>query len=457
MEKIIREETIRDNHFNPSNLWRNQSVKKIIIDLCDIIEERDPLTNAFLPEPARRNRLLNDLSSLSAKYPQESDRPALYGLPVAVKDIYRVDGFDTLCGSRLPAHLFAGPEASAVTRLKAAGALILGKTVTTEFAWFQPGPTRNPHNPDHTPGGSSSGSAAAVAAGMAPVALGTQTIGSVIRPAAYCGIVGVKPSAHSIPTDGIIPFSPTFDQAGYFTKDLDTAEAIASVMCDEWSSQPAPANVADASQPTEIDHQAQNTLVIGIPDKAFIEQADAEIVNTFQQVVEDLKAAGHCLTTTNLFADIKRINREHKAIAAREFAMVHAEWYSAYAHLYGEQSIKLIQDGREVSEGEVPAILSHRQALQNDVGHRMKQEGIDLWISPAATSLPPKGLTSTGSPLMNLPWTFLGLPCISLPIPNTGLPLPVGLQCSGRMNGLRELIRQARVIEQVLGARHHRS
>lgn len=428
-------------------------MEKIITSLCDIIEQNDPSINAFLPEPGRRVRLMNDLASLATMHPEKTKRPALYGLPIAVKDIYRVDGFDTFCGSKLPAHLFAGHEASAVSRLKAAGALILGKTVTTEFAWFQPGPTRNPCNPAHTPGGSSSGSAAAVAAGMAPIALGTQTIGSVIRPAAYCGIIGIKPSALSIPTDGIIPFSPTFDQAGYFTRDLDTAEAIAKVICDEW---PAKDTSAPATAPyglSRSDHQQQKTLTIGIPDNTFMEQADVEILNTFHKVVKDLKAAGHRLVSTNLFADIKRINRQHKAIAAREFAMVHAGWYAEFGHLYGEHSVNLIQEGREVSESEVPTILAHRQALQKDLESRMHRDGIDLWISPSATSLPPKGLTSTGSPLMNLPWTFLGLPCISLPIPNTGLPLPVGLQCSGRINGLQELLLHARVIQQNLQTR----
>ncbi len=429
-----------------------KSVEKIITDLCTLIEQRDPSINAFLPEPDRRTRLLNDLEALSEKYPADADRPALYGLPVAVKDIYRVDGFDTLCGSKLPAHLFAGPESSAVTRLKTAGALILGKTVTTEFAWFQPGATRNPHNPDHTPGGSSSGSAAAVAAGMAPLALGTQTIGSVIRPAAYCGIIGVKPSAQSVPTDGIIPFSPTFDQAGYFARDLDTAEAVASVICDEWCAKDTPKPAATSPGLTKTDHREQKTLTMGIPDNAFLALADGEILNTFLNVIGGLKAAGHRVVATSLFADIKRINREHKAVAALEFAKVHAGWYAEFGHLFGEHSIKLIQEGREVSESSLPAILAHRQALQKDIDSRMAGEGIDLWISPSATSLPPRGLTSTGSPLMNLPWTFAGLPCLSLPIPDAGLPLPVGLQCCGRMNGLRELFGYARIIEQALRA-----
>ena len=153
---------------------------------------------------------------------------------MGVKDIIRVDGFPTRAGSRLPPHLFAGPQAACVTALRRAGALVLGKTVTTEFAGFEPGPTANPHRPGHTPGGSSSGSAAAVAAGYCPLALGTQTIGSVIRPAAFCGIVGFKPSLGRIATAGLVDFSPAVDTVGIFTQDLAGMGSVAAVLCGEW-------------------------------------------------------------------------------------------------------------------------------------------------------------------------------------------------------------------------------
>ena len=150
--------------------------------ICDRIDAEEPLIQAFVPEPARRQRLTDAAKELLSRFPDPADRPPLFGQLVGVKDIFRVDGFATQAGSQLPATLFAGAEAAVVTRLKESGALIAGKTVTTEFAYFQPGPTRNPRNPAHTPGGSSSGSAAGVAAGFFPLALGTQTIGSIIRP-----------------------------------------------------------------------------------------------------------------------------------------------------------------------------------------------------------------------------------------------------------------------------------
>jgi Asp-tRNA(Asn)/Glu-tRNA(Gln) amidotransferase A subunit family amidase len=154
-------------------------------ELCNRIDQMNQLLEALLPEEDRRARLQNDAQALQARYPDPASRPPLYGIPIGVKDTFRVDGFPTQAGSQLPPNLFAGTEAECVTLLRAAGALILGKTVTTEFAYFEPGPTRNPHHLEHTPGGSSSGSVAAVAAGLCPLALGTQVIGSTIRPAAY--------------------------------------------------------------------------------------------------------------------------------------------------------------------------------------------------------------------------------------------------------------------------------
>ena len=151
-------------------------------EMCDRLEKLDSHIEAMLPEPDRRSRLRSEATALQARYPDPANRPPLYGALVAVKDIFHVSGFVTAAGSEVPPELFAGPEATCVQMLRDAGALILGKSVTTEFAYFEPGPTRNPHNLSHTPGGSSSGSAAAVAAGLCTLSLGTQTIGSVIRP-----------------------------------------------------------------------------------------------------------------------------------------------------------------------------------------------------------------------------------------------------------------------------------
>jgi len=167
-----------------------EQVHKALEQLEERFAQREPSVRAFLLEPGRFKRLRREADEAFAKHPNPHTRGPLFGVPLGVKDVFHVDGLPTRAGSRLPPEELTGQQAGAVARLRAEGALIAGKTVTTEFSYYTAGPTRNPHHTLHTPGGSSSGSAAAVAAGLCPVALGTQTIGSIIRPAAYCGVVG---------------------------------------------------------------------------------------------------------------------------------------------------------------------------------------------------------------------------------------------------------------------------
>lgn len=198
--------------------------------LCTRIDRIDPVIRAFVPEPGRYERLAVEAHTLAAR----GGAGRLYGVPVGVKDVIHVAGLPTHAGSALPPGVLGGPEATLVTRVREAGALIAGKTVTAEFAVAAPGPTRNPRSLAHTPGGSSSGSAAAVAAGLVPLALGTQTIASVIRPAAYCGVVGFRPTYGRIPVDGVIAYAPSLDTPGFFTADVASARLAADVLVDGW-------------------------------------------------------------------------------------------------------------------------------------------------------------------------------------------------------------------------------
>lgn len=202
------------------------AVTDLVARTCDRIDRLDARIKAFVREPDRRGRLAAEAAA--------APPGVLSGVMVGVKDIVRIDGMDTRAGSAVPPEVLAGPQAPLVDRLRAAGALVAGKTVTAEFAVTAPGPTRNPHNTAHTPGGSSSGSAAAVAAGMVPLAVGTQTVGSVVRPAAYCGVVGFKPSFGRVPVDGVIANAPSFDTVGVLAADVAMATRGASVLCDDW-------------------------------------------------------------------------------------------------------------------------------------------------------------------------------------------------------------------------------
>ena len=230
---------------------------------------------AFLPEEHRFERLRREAARLQQDFPRPGERPPLYGVPVGVKDIFHVEGFATRAGSRLPPEVLAGPEAPSISRLKRAGALIMGKTVSTEFAYFAPGPTRNPRAPDRTPGGSSSGSAAAVAAGLCPLALGTQTIGSISRPASFCGVVGYKPSYERISREGVIPLAAEADHVGFFTPDAAGAAAVAECLVAGWRA------VTPLSRP-----------VVGIPVGPFLERASGETRILLGAVCERLIAAG---------------------------------------------------------------------------------------------------------------------------------------------------------------------
>src|SRR6266540_7274193 len=202
--------------------------------LLDRIEALDPVLLALLPEPGRRQRLHADAAELLARHPDPGDRLPLFGALVGIKDVLRVDGLPTSAGSSLPADDLAGAESAAVRSLRAAGALLLGKTRTAEFAYAAPGPTRNPYDPDHTPGGSSHGSAAGVAAGFFPLSLGTQTIGSIIRPAAFCGVAGFVPTYGRIPVDGTLHVSRSLDRVGPFAGDAAGILLAAAALISRW-------------------------------------------------------------------------------------------------------------------------------------------------------------------------------------------------------------------------------
>ncbi len=388
-----------------------------IDEICDHIDATDPSLHALLPETDRRSRLKTDAAALQARFSDPANRPPLYGIPIGVKDTFRVDGFPTQAGSQLPPELFVAPEATCVTMLKAAGALILGKTVTTEFAYFEPGPTRNPHNLNHSPGGSSSGSVAAVAAGFCPLALGTQVIGSTIRPAAYCGIVGFKPTYGRIPTAGLVKCADSVEHVGYFTQDVAGSSYVASLLCSNWRAQ---------------DLAPSKTLpVLGIPDGPYLAQASTEALAEFENQLSLLVNAGYTVRRVHAFNDIEEINRHHTRMVFAEMAQIHTSWFAQYESLYRPRTAAALREGQTVGAEELAQARAGRAIVRADVEARMKQAGIDLWVSPSTTGPAPEGLESTGSPIMNLPWTYAGLPAITLPAGLAANKLPLGLQCVG--------------------------
>jgi Asp-tRNA(Asn)/Glu-tRNA(Gln) amidotransferase A subunit family amidase len=410
-------------------------LSEFLRDLEARFDQIEPQVGAFLPEPGRFERLGREAGELSERHPQTRARPELYAAPVGVKDIFHLQGFETRAGSRLPSELFHGPDGPAVTRLRASGALVVGKTVTTEFAYFAPGPTRNPRDLRRTPGGSSSGSAAAVAAGLCSLALGTQTIGSIIRPAAYCGIVGFKPTRDRIPRDGVIPLSPSLDHVGYFAPDVESALLAAPALLDAWK------GVPERGRPR-----------LGVPEGPYLSFAHGAALRRLRSAVRSLEEDGYEVRAVSVMQDFERIKTQHETLVAVEAAGVHAQWFSEHRDLYHPKTAELILRGQRVSSDDARSARVGRDGLREALAAPMRREGIDLWISPSATGTAPLGLERTGDPVMNLPWTYAGLPTATVPSGTDADGLPYGLQLSGAWGEDEALLSWAGAIAAVLGA-----
>jgi len=395
--------------------------------------EREPNVLALLPEENRFTRLHDDADTLLLAYPDLIKRPILFGALVGVKDIFQVEGFITQAGSRLPSNLLQGAEAASVTRLQEVGALIFGKTVTTEFAYFFPGPTRNPHNSEHTPGGSSSGSAAAVAAGFCHLALGTQTIGSIVRPAAFCGVVGFKPTYDRISREGVIPLSPSLDHIGFFTPDVETAKHAASVLIGDWRLE------TTDRKPT-----------LGISEGPYLASASDYALTCFNAICDSLTQAGYELRRVPVMDDFQEIRDRHDVIMSAEAAEVHTDWFMQHQDLYSPKFTELIKRGQSITSPQLKDAFTARDAFRDQMTQTMNDNQIDLWICPPAVGPAPKGLDSTGDPVLCLPWTQIGFPAINLPAGKNDEGLPMGLQLVGKWNTDEALLAWAKDIEKIV-------
>lgn len=401
--------------------------------LAALFDAREPQVLAFLPEDGRFERLRREARELAARHPDPARRPPLFGVTLGVKDALHADGFPTRAGSRLPPEVLTGPQGPCVAALRRAGALVMGKTVTTEFTYFAPGPTRNPHHPGHTPGGSSSGSAAAVAAGFVPLALGTQTIGSITRPAAFCGVVGFKASYDRVSRVGSVPLAPSLDHVGCFTADVAGAARVAPLVVHSWR-----------------DARPESRPVLGVPEGPYLEKASPEGLAHFRDVCRRLADAGYRVEPVAAFSDLEDVRARHDLIVAAEAARVHESWYPRYGELYQEKTAELIRRGRTIAAADLDRALAGRESLRAELTALMDAHHLDLWISPAAPGPAPEGLGWTGDPVMNLPWTQAGLPTLGLPSGTSAEGLPLGLQLAGRWYADEALLAWAADLEKAL-------
>jgi Asp-tRNA(Asn)/Glu-tRNA(Gln) amidotransferase A subunit family amidase len=364
----------------------------------------------------------------------------LHGVPVGIKDIFDTADMPTENGSVLHAGRTPSRDATAVARLRAAGAVIMGKTVTTEFAYFGPGKTRNPHNPDHTPGGSSSGSAAAVAAEMVPLALGSQTNGSTIRPAAFCGVLGFKPTHGLISRRGVLTLSRTLDHVGLFARTIDDIALLAEQLVgyDERDPDTRPrARIPFVEVAAEEPPLPPMFAFVRTPHWT---HADEETKEGFAELIE---ALGDRVEEIELFPSAADAWTWHQTIMEAEMAAnLEREWEKGQDRL-SETLRALLERGREVRAVNYQHAVARIRPMHESFVELFEQR-YDAILTPAASGAAPRGLASTGDPAFCTLWTLCGMPAISLPLLQSTSGLPLGVQLVGPRHGDARLLRTAR-------------
>ncbi|CAD5374888.1 Amidase [Rubrivivax sp. A210] len=391
-------------------LQRRELRAETLVRAClERIAEREPLLQAFAvvdAEGALAQARVLDAGAV---------RGPLHGLPLGVKDLIDTADLPTAYGSPIYAGYRPRADAAVVALCREAGAIVLGKTVTTEFATYQPGPTRNPHNPGHTPGGSSSGSAAAVAAGMLPLALGTQTAGSVIRPAAFCGVVGFKPGFGRLPRGGVKSLAETLDTVGFFARGVADAALLAAVLTGDQRLMPG------------VDTAAPRLGLCPTPDWSL---ADADTRAAWAQALAVLAPQAAACADVVLPADFAALAPLQKSLMAHEAARALAWERQHHAARLSAPLQALLAEGLAISGAEQAGMRAQVQALRRPVDALFVNH--DVLLAPSAPGCAPAGLQSTGDPVFCRPWSALGLPCVHLPFARGAGGLPLGLQLVGR-------------------------
>jgi Asp-tRNA(Asn)/Glu-tRNA(Gln) amidotransferase A subunit family amidase len=389
---------------------------------------------AFLdPDLARRQAERADQHRRSGK-----PLGPLHGIPVGVKDIIDTADMPTENGTPIDAGRRPRTDANVVSRLRAAGAIVLGKSVTTELAYFTPGKTRNPHDPGRTPGGSSQGSAAAVAAGMVPLAVGTQTAGSVIRPASFCGIVGFKPTFGLIGRSGMLVQSPPLDTVGVFARTVEDAALIADALAgydtgDSDSLLAAPPQVFDLAR----SEPPVKPMIALVRQPAWPE-AEPTTREAFAELVS---ALGDRCTVVDVPGTFEEAAEAHRTVMRVGFARHLRRYYEHARDQLSPAILEAIEEGREAKATDYLRALELREALYRSMESILHH--YDSIVTPAAPGEAPTGLESTGSPAFNLVWTFLGMPAVTLPLMTGPNGMPLGVQLVGRRGYDGRLLRTA--------------
>jgi aspartyl-tRNA(Asn)/glutamyl-tRNA(Gln) amidotransferase subunit A len=380
-----------------------------------------------------RERARQDATRLDDELRRGQDRGPLHGIPIGVKDIFDVFDWPTAAGSKRWAQSYARRDGTVVERLRRAGTVFIGKTVTTAYASFDPPPTRNPWNHDRTPGGSSSGSAAGLACGMMLGALGSQTGGSIIRPASFCGVCGIKPTYGRVSLDGIVPLSPSLDHPGPMAGCVRDLALMLQVMA---GPDPRDPFCVDRPVPDFLAH-APRPPRLGRVSGLFHEQAEPPMRELMDRVSEQFRARGATVTAVGQPAGFADVIPRHRTIMAVEAAAYHHERLARYPDDYPPKVAGLIRDGQACPAPEYARCREHQRQLQRDVLQCFGEA--DILLTPPTLG-PAPDTSTTGGLAFQAPWSYTGLPTLSLPAGWTSDGLPLCIQLTARPWAEAELI-----------------
>jgi amidase len=422
-----------------------------VLELLRLFQRDPAVADQYAATCLEQAKAAEDRLKAFEYLPQDvARRPGpLSGVPVAIKDIIATSDMPTTNGSPIYRDHVPERDAWVVERLRNLGATIFGKTVSTEFAWRHPGPTVNPWNPAHTPGGSSSGSAAAVAAGIVPLALGTQTLGSVIRPAAFNGVVGFKPSFGAIPRTGVHPLSPSLDHVGLFARRVDDVAFALSLLAGsddgDPHGRPLPGFEIDAVQGVPPLQRPR----LGIVRFENWSKAEPEQQQLLEAAITKSRDAGAVLQELEL-GELDRTNwNAINTILASEAALIFEGLVERFPDRSSDHLKSLVRTGKTHSALEYLAAKALQEKLRS--AFTIEISGFDAILTLPAFGEAPEGLSFTGNAEFCAPWTLLGVPALTLPAGFGKRGLPLGLQIVGAYRHDERTLRAAKWIESLLG------
>jgi Asp-tRNA(Asn)/Glu-tRNA(Gln) amidotransferase A subunit family amidase len=425
---------IRAGSLSPSNLLA-ACLKRV-----DAVEPRVGAWVRLDRDAAARVAVQRDIEAREGRF-----MGPLHGVPIALKDVFDAAGVPTTSGAPAWATHTPTSDAASVARLRGAGAVPMGKLTTTPFAYFDPSATRNPWNAEHTPGGSSSGSAAAVAARMVPLALGAQTVGSVLRPAAYCGVVGFKPTHGRISAAGVLPLAESLDHVGVFARAVEDCALALSVLAGR-----DPADRHTRAEPVgdylaAVAGADAPRLGVLVP---LLARAAPEMGKHLETVAQGFEAAGARLVAVSPPPSFAALSEAGTTVLRAEAAAAHASLYTRHAAGYPPRMKELIDLGRRVSATEYLAAQATRRAARGEMDALAGR--YDALLAPVIGAPAPRGLAETGDPSFCAPFTFAGLPAIALPTAVDASGLPLSVQLIGAAWGESRLLATAAWCERAI-------